>query len=127
VIRNRQVSGSSPLVGSSLSISVVHCRVLRFPDISQGSTAHDEALGSLLGEIQAGAVFGFPLFDRENPSTKASELDQFLLDFLQPFLPLAVGDLSLCFVASVTPILVIQLLKVCDLSAEMPDLFAKNC
>jgi hypothetical protein len=72
-------------------------------------------------------VFGFPLFDRENPSTKASELDQFLLDFLQPFLPLAVGDLSLCFVASVTPILVIQLLKVCDLVAEMPDLFAKNC
>ena len=69
----------------------------------------------------------FPLFDRENPSTKASELDQFLLDFLQPFLPLAVGDLSLCFVAGVTPILVIQLLKVCDLVAEMPDPFAKNC
>ena len=69
----------------------------------------------------------FPLFDRENPSTKAGELDQFLLDFLQPFLPLAVGDLSLGFVAGVTPILVIQLLKVCDLVAEMPDLFAKNC
>ena len=77
--------------------------------------------------MQTGAVLFFPLFDRENPSAKASELDQFLLDGLQPFLPLAVGDLSLCFIAAVTPILVIQLLKVCDLVAEMPDLFAKHC
>jgi len=54
-------------------------------------------------------------------------LDEFLLNLLQPFKSLPVGDLSLCFVSSVTTILVIQLLKVCDLAAETRDLFAKHC
>ena len=70
----------------------------------------------------------FPLFDRENSSAKASELDQFLLDFLQPFLPLAVSDLSLfvCSISTVKAILVVQFLKGCDLVAEAADLFAKH-
>ena len=69
----------------------------------------------------------FPLFNRENSSSKASELDQFLLDFLQPFEPLAVSDLSLSFVASLTPILDIEFLKLCDLVAQTGDLFSKHC
>jgi hypothetical protein len=84
-------------------------------------------LRSLLDDMQTGAVLRFSLFDRENSSAKTSELDKFLLDCLQSFLPLAVGDLSLCFVAPMTPILVIQLLQVCNLSAQTPDLFAKHC
>jgi hypothetical protein len=44
-------------------------------------------------------------------------------------MPLAVSDLSLCFIlvpTSSAPIPVVQLLKVCDFVAETPDLFAKH-
>ena len=61
--------------------------------------------------------------------SKASDLGEFLLDGLLPFMPLAMSDLSLRFISTTTPrkpILVVQLLKVCDLVAETPDLFAKD-
>jgi hypothetical protein len=41
-----------------------------------------KGLGSLLDEMQPGAVLVFSLFDRENSSAKVSESDQFLLNFL---------------------------------------------
>ena len=79
--------------------------------------------------MQTGAVLFFSLLDRENSAAEVSELDQFLLDFLQPFLPLAVRDLSLFVrsISTVTPILVVQLLEGSDLGAETADLFAKHC
>ena len=77
--------------------------------------------------MKPGSMLFFPLFDGENSSSQASELDQLLLNFLQPFKPLAVGDLRLSFVASLTPILDVQFLKLCDLVAETGDLFAKHC
>jgi len=77
--------------------------------------------------MQTGEVLSFPLFHRENSSAKVSELAEFLLDGLEPFMPLAVSDLSLCFVVALTPILIVQFLKVCDLGAETPDFFTKNC
>jgi hypothetical protein len=86
-------------------------------------------LRRILDQMQPGAVLFFPLFDRENSSAKVNELDQFLLDFLQPFKPLAVSDLCLCFISALTPrtsILVIQFFKVCDLVAKTLDLFAKH-
>jgi hypothetical protein len=73
--------------------------------------------------MQPGAVLFFPLLDRENASAKTSELTQFLLDFLQPFKPLAVSDLSLGSIAALTPILVFQFLNLCDLVAERPRSF----
>jgi hypothetical protein len=42
-------------------------------------------------------------------------------------MPLAMSDLSLCVRVGLAPILVIQLLKVCDLDAETPNLFTKHC
>jgi len=77
--------------------------------------------------MQTGEVLSFPLFHRENSSAKVSELAEFLLDGLEPFMPLAVSDLSFCSVVALTPILIVQFLKVCDLGAEMPDFFTKNC
>jgi hypothetical protein len=77
--------------------------------------------------MQTGEVLSFPLFHRENSSAKVSELAEFLLDGLEPFMPLAVSDLSRCFAVALTPILIVQFLKVCDLGAEMPDFFTKNC
>jgi hypothetical protein len=79
--------------------------------------------------MQPGTVLFFPLFDRQNSSAKVSELGEFLLDGLEPFMPLTVGGLGLCFISAPTPstpIVVVQLLKVCDLVAETPDLFAKH-
>lgn len=52
--------------------------------------------------MQTGTVLFFPLFDRENSLAKAGELDEFLLDRLQPFKPLAVRDVSLCLIAALT-------------------------
>jgi hypothetical protein len=84
-------------------------------------------LRSLLDEMQPGAVLLFHLFHRVNSSAKSSELGEFVLDCLQPFLPLAMSNLSLCFVSAFTPILVIQLLKMSDLDAETPNLFPEHC
>jgi hypothetical protein len=39
-------------------------------------------LGSLLLDMQPGAMLCFPLFDREDSSAKVSELSKFLLDCL---------------------------------------------
>lgn len=79
--------------------------------------------------MQPGAVLFFPLFDRENSSPKVSELGEFFLDFLQSFKSLAVSDLSLGSIAvltSGTPILLVQLLKMCDLGTESPNFFPEN-
>jgi len=57
------------------------------------------------------------LLDRTNSSAKVSELGKFLLDFLQPLVPLAVIDLRLCVVSAFTSILSVQLLKPRDLNA----------
>jgi hypothetical protein len=86
-----------------------------------------ENLRRLLSEMQPRSVLFFPLFDRENSSAKASELDEFLLDCLKPFLPLAVSDMSLCIVVALTPILFIQFFELSDLVTETADLFAKHC
>ena len=77
--------------------------------------------------MQTGEVLSFPLFHRENSSAKVSELAEFLLDGLEPFMPLAVSDLSLGFVSSFTSILVVQLLKAGNLSTKTPNLFSKYC
>jgi hypothetical protein len=77
--------------------------------------------------MQPGSVLCFSLFHRENSSAKVSELAEFLLDGLEPFMPLAVSDLSLCFMVGLTAIVVIQFLKVCDLGAETPNFFTKDC
>ena len=71
----------------------------------------------------------FSFFDRKNSPAKASELDQFLLDRLQTLKPLAVSDLRFGGKATLTSgpsILLIELLKLRDLSAEVCNLFAKH-
>jgi hypothetical protein len=77
--------------------------------------------------MQPGTVLFFPLLDGEHPSAKAGELGKFLLDRLQPFVSLAVRDLSRGFVATLTPVLLVQFLKVSDLGPEPPNLVAKHC
>jgi hypothetical protein len=54
-------------------------------------------------------------------------LRKFLLDGLEALMPLAMGDLSLPFVAAFAPILVAQHLNVCNLGSETADFFSKHC
>jgi hypothetical protein len=71
--------------------------------------------------MQAGAVVLFPLFRGPNLPAQASELSEFLLDCLQPFMPLAVSDMSIHFIPLLTAILRIQLLNLSNLRTETPD------
>ena len=66
------------------------------------------------------------LLDGTNSSPQISELDELLLDDLQPFVPLAVSELGLCVVSAFTSIMAIRLLKLCDLGAEPTNLYAKH-
>jgi hypothetical protein len=83
-------------------------------------------LGSPLDEVQPGAVLSPPLFDRDHFVAKARELEEFLLNFLKTFVPLAVSDLSIGFVCALKPILFIQPPNVSDFRSEPLNLFPKN-
>jgi len=48
--------------------------------------------------MQTGTVGFFHLLDQMNPATKVADMGKFLLNFLQPFMPLAVSHLSLGFI-----------------------------
>ena len=63
------------------------------------------------------------LFYGKNLAAKAGELRKFLLDRLQPFLPLPVRDLSSRLISVVTPIPFVQLVNLGNLHPEPPNLF----
>ncbi len=77
--------------------------------------------------MQTAAVLFLHLFYRTNPSAKVSQLGEFLLNCLQPLVPLAVSNLRLDFISARTSILIVQLLNLSDLGAETSDFFTKNC
>jgi hypothetical protein len=61
-----------------------------------------------------------------NLPTKASEFGQFLLNFLQPFMSLAVGDLRLLFTRAALSVCLIQLMETSNFGSETCDFFQKN-
>ena len=65
-------------------------------------------------------------FDGTNSPAKAGNFYKFLLDCFQPLVPLAMRNLSLRIISTAASILLVQLLKLCDLGAEAGDLFAKH-
>jgi hypothetical protein len=77
--------------------------------------------------MQTVAMLLSHLFDGANASAKVSKLSQFLLDCLQPFMPLAMGNLGLCVTSTLAPICTIQFLKLSDLHAETANFFSKHC
>jgi hypothetical protein len=72
------------------------------------------------------AVLFFHLLDRKNPASKVLDLRQFLLNGLQPFMPLAMSDLGLGVVSASKPVFLIQAMKLSDLVAETSNLIPKN-
>jgi hypothetical protein len=78
-------------------------------------------LRSPLDEMRSGAVLFLHLFYGLNLPGEAREFGKFLLDRLQPFMPLAVRDFSVSVVPVSTPIQLVQLLDVSDLRSETPN------
>lgn len=76
--------------------------------------------------MQPGAVLFLHLFYGTNLPAEAGELRKFLLDGLQPFLPLAMRDVSIGFISVLTPILLVRRLNLSNLHPETPDLFPEN-
>jgi hypothetical protein len=61
-----------------------------------------------------------------NPAAKISDLGKFTLNCKQPFLSVAVSDLSLRSIPFLKPIFLIRLSNLSDLGAETRNLFPKN-
>jgi hypothetical protein len=76
--------------------------------------------------MQPRAVLFLHLFDRTNLPSKPSQLRKFLLNSLQPFLSLPVGDLRIRLISLLPPIPLVQLLNLSNLHPEKPDLFPQN-
>jgi len=69
----------------------------------------------------------FPhLLNRKSSVTELGDLDKFLLNLLQSFLPVAVSDVGFCSLLASKPILFIQLLNVSDFRPKTRNLFPKN-
>ena len=64
------------------------------------------------------------LFNRTESSAKTSDLGEFLLDFLQPILPLAVSKVVSRVGPGLTAISLVQFLKLHDLNTQSSNLFA---
>jgi hypothetical protein len=77
--------------------------------------------------MQPRTVLLFPLFHGKHAAAEVGELRQFLLDCLQAFMPLAMGNLGFCLWVGLAAILLVQLLELSDFSAEIPDFFTKHC
>jgi len=96
--------------------------------VGPGSLSERNANGlrNLFCDVQSRAVLVFHLFDRKNLATQACELGKFLLNCLQPFLPLLLSEPGLCSITISSPILFVRPLNVSDLITETPYLFPKN-
>lgn len=69
----------------------------------------------------------FPhLLNRKSFSSEFGELHEFLLNLQQSFLPLAVGNVGLCFVLDSKSIAFVQRLNVRDLRPKRTNLFPKS-
>lgn len=76
--------------------------------------------------MQPGAVLFLHLFYRTDLATEVGELSQLLLNGLEPFMSLAVSDLSLGSIPIGSTILLVRLLNVGDLFPEAPDFIPQN-
>jgi hypothetical protein len=85
-----------------------------------------QRLRSLVEEIWTRAMLFLHLLNGMNSSPKASELSEFLLDFEQSLLPLAMSKMGLRILPLFTSILLIQFLKLCDFGPKTCNLFPKN-
>lgn len=76
--------------------------------------------------MQTGTGLFSSLIYRNNGAAKRRQPGQFLLDILEPFMPLPVSDLVHGCVALFKPILLVQLMNLSDLLPQTPDLYLEN-
>lgn len=80
----------------------------------------------ILDLLQADVVLFPYLTDRHHGSAEGGQTTEFLLDFLEPFMPLPVRDLVRGSIALSLPILLVQLMDFSNLSPQAHNLFLKN-
>lgn len=80
----------------------------------------------MLDQMQSGAVLFSSLIYGHNGPAKGRQLAQFLLDILEPFMPLPVRNLVHGSIAFLTPILLVQLVDFSDFCPQTHDLFLEN-
>jgi len=76
--------------------------------------------------MQPGAMLFPHLLNRKSFVTELGELDEFFLNLLQSFLPLAVSDLGIRSLLASKSILFVQFLNVSDFRPKTRNLFPKN-
>ncbi len=83
-------------------------------------------LGGLFDEVQSGAMFLHPLFHRQDLVPQLSQLVQLLLNLLQAFMSLTVGNLGVGQIPASQSILLVQFLNLGDFDPEPAYLVAEN-
>lgn len=82
--------------------------------------------GSRFEQLQAGAVL-FPYFTyRHNGAAQRRQPTQFLLDVLEPFMPLPVSHHVHGSIGFAQPILLVQLMDLSNLRPQTPDFFLED-
>ncbi len=77
--------------------------------------------------MQAGAVLFAYLIYGHHGAAQPSQTAEFLLDFLEPFMPLPVSHLVRGSMVLLLPILLVQLMDLSDLRPQAHDFFPKDC
>jgi len=80
----------------------------------------------VLHQLQTIAVFFTPLVYRHHGPSQRCQLAQFLLDILEPFVPLTMGYLVHGAIALLTPVLLILLVNFGDFRSKTHDLVLEN-
>jgi hypothetical protein len=75
--------------------------------------------------MQPGTMLFLHLLNRKSFATELGELHKFILNLLEPFLPLAVGDVGFCTVPAAKSILFVQLMNFGDFRPQTRNLFPK--
>ena len=75
----------------------------------------------MLDQLQPGAVLFSSLVDRDHRPAQRSQTTQFLLDILQPLMPLPVRNLVCRPIPRLPPVLLVQLVDFRDLGPQTPN------
>ena len=76
--------------------------------------------------MQTGPVLFLHLFDRPHFPPQSGKLRKFLLNSLEPLLPVPVRHLSMLLIALVPPIPFVQLVNLGNLHPQTPNFFPQN-
>jgi len=80
----------------------------------------------VLDQLQAGTVLFPYLIDRHNGAAQRRQPAQFLLDVLEPFMPLPVSHHVHGSIGFAQPVLLVQFVDLGNLRTQIPDFFLEH-